>query len=79
MVKVTAAVEDIRFAITDNELALKYQEANNIMDTTLNESIDSITMDSVNTTDDSVATPNPMNLVLLENSKLVIRSKYNGL
>ena len=57
--KVTAAVEDIRFIITKNELALKYQEANDITDTALNESIDSITMDAVNTTDDSVSSTEP--------------------
>ena len=56
--KLTAAVEDIRFAITDNELALKYQEANDIMATALNESIDSITM-TVNDTDDSVSSTEP--------------------
>ena len=57
--KITVAVEDIRFATTENELALKYQKANDIMDTALNESIDSITMDAGNPTDDSVSSTEP--------------------
>ena len=58
MEKITAAIEVIRFAITDNELALKYQEANDFMDTALNESIDSIAM-AVNDTCDTVSSTEP--------------------
>ena len=49
---IKAAVEDVRFAITDNELAWKYQEANDIVDTALDESIDSFYKHASNKTDD---------------------------
>ena len=38
--KINAAVEDIRFSITDKELALKYHEANDHLNFALEKSID---------------------------------------
>ena len=37
---IKAAIQDVRFAITDYELALKHQEASDILDTSLNNSTD---------------------------------------
>ena len=53
--KIEAVDKDFRFVITDYELSLKYQQANDIMHTPLNKSIDSITMDAENGNDDSVS------------------------
>ena len=44
--KIIAAAEDVRFSITDNEIALKYQEA------ALNESIDSLYEQAAKETED---------------------------
>ena len=74
--KIIAAAEDVRLAITDNELALKYQAANDVMGIALNESIDSLNEKDVKK--QCTTTRNPKNLVLHENSKLSIRSKSNG-
>ena len=52
-----SAVEAVRFAITDNELALKYQEANSVMDMALNESIDSLGEVTGNESEDSYTEP----------------------
>ena len=62
MNKIAAAVVDVLFAITYNELASKCQEANDIMDTALNESIDSLTMDAGNKTEDFVSSMEPEEL-----------------
>ena len=52
---IKSAVEDVRFAITNNELALNYQEASDIMDTALDESIDSLNKDTLEKIDDCVS------------------------
>ena len=52
---IKAAVEDVRFAITNNEFSLKYQEASDIMDTALDKSIDSLNKDNSEQTDDCVS------------------------
>ena len=51
--KISTAVEDVRFAITDNELALKCQEENDVMNMALHESIDSPSEVPVNESIDS--------------------------
>ena len=52
---IKAAVEDVRFAITDNKIALKYEEASNVLDTALNETLNSINKDTSNEPNDNVS------------------------
>ena len=40
--KIKAAVEDVRFAISDDELAVKYQEAIDVLDSCLSDSVDDL-------------------------------------
>ena len=44
--KIKAALEDVRFAVTDNEFAIKYQETVDSLDVSLGYSMDSITDES---------------------------------
>ena len=50
--KINGAVEDVRFAVKDNESAIKYQEANDQLNSALDTSIDSIFEESGNEDDD---------------------------
>ena len=75
---IQAAVENARFHITHNELALKYQEAMDVMETALNEYIDSINKDVLNVVDNCVSFAETINLVLLTNSELETRSSSTG-
>ena len=43
-----SCVEDVWFAITENELVLKYQDASDVLDTAFNESIDYLLKDTSN-------------------------------
>ena len=48
---------DVRFTLIDNELAIKYQEANDAMDMALDETIDSLCEVAANESEDSYTEP----------------------
>ena len=60
MDKKSAIVEDTRFSITDNELDLQHQEANDVMDMALNELIDSLSEVAPNESEDSCTKPDEL-------------------
>ena len=60
--KINAAVEDVRFAITNDELAIKYKEANDQLNSVLDTSIYSIPAGSGNEDDDDTTNTEPEEL-----------------
>ena len=58
---------DVRFAITDNELAIKYQEANDLLDSALEISIDSLSEESNNETAHNDSSSQPEELSTTHN------------
>ena len=60
--KINAAVEDVRFAITDYELAIKYQAANDQLNSVLDTWIYSISNESKNEDDDDTKNSEPEEL-----------------
>ena len=68
--KINGAVEDICFAISDNELAEKYQEATDSLEIALDQSIDSlpepieVCLSSESSSDDEIGPKNPRKLII---------------
>lgn len=78
VLRINLANENIRFAVIDKEISLKYQEANKTMDSAIDESIDSLTNYEAMKLLIVLKFQNLKKLELRKISVLETKSKYTG-